>query len=815
MLSIKLIGSSKQEVGYYSDLGEDYYVDGGEPPGIWWGKGAEQLGLAGTVQSNTFRNILEGKSADGKKSLVQNAGRPSRRAAFDLTFSVPKSVSIARATADEQLARQIDQACDAASRKAFEAVQELCGFTRRGGAGMRSEPGKLVAAVFRHETARGLQDKVPDPNLHYHMVLCNLAVREDGSTGTFDGRMLFRRQMKMALGALFRTELSRQLEQLGLATHRPDNDRGRPASWFELSAVPKKVIQAFSKRREQILEWLKKHGQSGAKAAERAALSTRHNKCHFSRSDLRNAWRALAEKLELNSKQLKQHRVTRFPAASQKEAAQAVERGLEQVIQERGHFTETDLLRHSAQEAQCHQVGSEQVIAAVRELLKNENQIIPLQIVKGERRYTTQEILDIEKRLFASAARSVGNAQHVVVNRILANVIQKHETLKPEQAEAIRHITGRTGRIQCVNGMAGTGKTFMLGVANEAWQAVGFEIVGTALAAKAAQGLQDGSGIQSTHIHRLLWELKNDKRTLTERTVLVVDEAGMIGTRMMEELVSLTEKSNSKLVLVGDHRQLQAIEFGAPFRGLTERIGVAELQEITRQRQRWARTAVTELATGQSESALKKFADRGLLKISDDRVAAIEQLVTDWKIDFLKGIDTRIFAGTRLETFNVNRMCQQVLADEGKLSPDFAQAGRYQLHVGDRIVITRNNSALLVRNGTQGEVVGIDTAKNEVQVKIDGGFTVRINIEAFPHIDLGYCTTTHKGQGQTVESAFVLVGGPMTDREISYVQGSRARGNTRFYTDKVNGGASIQQLSDQMAKSRAKDLVHEYLIEAA
>ena len=98
------------------------------------------------------------------------------------------------------------------SRKAFEAVQELCGLSRRGSAGKRNERGKLVAAVFRHETARGLEGNVPDPNLHYHFVLCNLCVREDGTTGTFDGRALFRRQMKMALGALFRTELSRQCD---------------------------------------------------------------------------------------------------------------------------------------------------------------------------------------------------------------------------------------------------------------------------------------------------------------------------------------------------------------------------------------------------------------------------------------------------------------------------------------------------------------------------------------------------------------------------------------------------------------------------
>lgn len=153
---------------------------------------------------------------------------------------------------------------------------------------------------------------------------------------------------------------------------------------------------------------------------------------------------------------------------------------------------------------------------------------------------------------------------------------------------------------------------------------------------------------------------------------------------------------------------------------------------------------------------------------------------------------------------------QRIEADFGQIAVDFPD-GRRKV----KAVVTRNNSALMVKNGTQGEVVGINTARNEIQLRIDGGMTIRLNVELFPHIDLGYCTTTHKAQGQTVESAFILVGVPMTDRELSYVQGSRAKGKTRFYADKVNGGSSIQQLAEQMAKSRAKDLIHDYLIEAA
>lgn len=673
----------------------------------------------------------------------------------------------------------------------------------------------MLAGVFRHETARAIKDNIPDPNLHYHIVLCNLCVREDGTTGTFDGRTLFRRQMKMALGALFRTELSKQLHEIGIETHRPENDRAKKVSWFEVKAVPEKLISVFSKRRNQIVDWMKAHGVTGAKAAENAALKTRETKSHFSRDDLKRAWRKVCSRFGFRSTALKSSELTSNGTQETEDAKKAAERGLNELVNERGHFTETDLLRFSAQESQCQQVGIKEITAAVRNALTNEQQIVPLQIVDRERRYTTPEMLQIETDMFEAAKRAIGDGRHLVSNRTLVNEFKHCPTLRPEQSEAIRHITTEQNRISCVNGMAGTGKTFMLQIARKAWEAEGFQVLGTALAAKAAQGLQEGSGINSIHIHRLLFDIEKGRRKLSPKTILVVDEAGMIGTRMMEKIVSLTEQSGSKLVLVGDHKQLQAIDAGAPFRGLAERLGVIELKDITRQRERWARKAVTELAAGQSESALKKYAERGLLKIADTQDESITQLVKDWKADFRKGLDTKIFAGTRLQTHSVNEECQRTLFEAGALGKDSITIGKYRFHKGDSIVVTRNNSALMVKNGTEGTVESIDHEQNEIRIRIDGGLTVRINPDVFSHIDLGYCTTTHKGQGTTVESAFVLAGGPMTDRELSYVQGSRAKGRTRFYTDRLNGGADIQQLANQMARSRAKDLIHDYIIEAA
>ena len=235
MLSIRPIGCSAQQINYYANLGsEDYYVSGEEAPGVWIGEGAPELGVAGRVTGLQLRNLLNGHSADGSARLVQNAGKPNRRSAFDLTWSVPKSVSAIWSQVSQGERRQIEQACEAAVQKAAEAFQRLCGASRRGHDGVEIQEAKLAMALFRHETARGLPGHTPDPNLHWHLVVPNIAVRPDGTTGAFDARKLFRKNMKMALGALFRAELSKELLKLGLKSHRPLHPtRCDMVSWFE------------------------------------------------------------------------------------------------------------------------------------------------------------------------------------------------------------------------------------------------------------------------------------------------------------------------------------------------------------------------------------------------------------------------------------------------------------------------------------------------------------------------------------------------------------------------------------------------------
>ena len=263
MLTIQGISSSNDAVAYYSGgMGQqDYYEEGGEAPGVWVGEGAKRLGLVGKVEPGELKELLLGYSKDGKAKLVQNAGREDRKAGFDCTWSVPKSVSVAWSQGALRERLEIEACVRRALSRSLELVQEICGKTRRGKAGERVEDAGLVFALFRHETARGMPGEVPDPQLHFHSVLLNVVARGDGTTGALDARELLSPQMKLAFGTLFRVELSSELESLGLETYRPfDEEREKLSHTFELKGVTKEQRQAFSKRREAIQAWLKERG---------------------------------------------------------------------------------------------------------------------------------------------------------------------------------------------------------------------------------------------------------------------------------------------------------------------------------------------------------------------------------------------------------------------------------------------------------------------------------------------------------------------------------------------------------------------------
>ena len=825
MLSVApMAGSSRGE--YYVNLAqEDYYTQGAEPPGKWFGSGAEFLGLTGLLDKEKFIQILQGFDPENpNRLLVQNAGNPDRQSGWDLTYSAPKSVSVLWSQVDDLTRKEIEKAHEDAVKSAMSYLEENAAFTRRGKGGCIHERSTLVCALFEHSTSREL-----DPQLHTHALILNASIREDGTTGTILSKPFY--EHKMTAGALYRAELAYQLEQrLGLEVERKK-------SWFEIKGVSETLVKEFSKRRAQIELMLKETGFQTAHASQVATLATRAQKDYAPRDLLLQKWKQIAQEHGWNQTQA-QGLITKKPIARniEKEARRVLAGALNRITEQKNHFTEKDFIRYVAEESQGRGLGAELAISTARNYLSNSKRLVPLQAPQVTRtydqyepRFTTKVNLEMEKRLLDYVYKSVQPiAGKPVKNHIREELIAR-DKLTPEQAKAVNHITSDQGRIKVVTGMAGTGKTHMLKTAKEVWEKSGYQVYGVALAGKAARGLEEGAGIKSQTTTKLLLQhgvlpdmklnpikkaqmliagSKDPGRfSINKNTVLVVDEAAMLDTKTMSHLVKLTQKNNAQLILVGDGRQLQPVGLGGPFNSIAERLGDTKLTEIRRQKEEWAKQTVHSFADGRAEDGLKELNKRGFVKVEESRGNAIISLVRDWRKEGTKSPkDHLILATTNEDTKTINKLCQRESKNAGRLSGLRIPSDHTWAYKGDRIVFNENSKFYGVSNGSLGTITAVRPLKEQFDARLDSGETVSISWKNYRDFDLGYAVTTHKAQGMTVNNAYILAGGMMQDRELSYVQVSRARNETRIYTDKVTAGPNLETLAKQMKVSHQKDL---------
>jgi conjugative relaxase-like TrwC/TraI family protein len=532
MLSIGAMGHGQGQ--YYIELAqEDYYTAGGEAPGRWLGQGAAALGLIGVVEKEAFSHLLSGYAPEGTRALIQNAGDEKHQPGWDLTFSAPKSVSTLWSQADEATQRQIQEAQAAAVKAALGYLEETAAYTRRGQAGREREAAGLVVATFEHGTSRA-----QDPQLHTHALILNVGTRADGTTGTLVSKPFY--EHKMTAGALYRAELAAQLEQrLGLEIERRGN-------LFEVQGVSQALREEFSTRRREIEAVLQDRGWESAAAAAMAALTTREVKQHVAREVLLEQWQEVGRQHGFSQAQVQAllggpRQVRGLETARQ----DVLQRAVERVTEQDSYFTERDLVRRAAEEAPGRGLGAAAVREGVRALLQHNPEIISLGRVGPAPYYTTREMRDLEQKLLAQVEASREDRRHLLGPERVAQVLQAHPLLKPEQRQAVEQLTGEVGSLQVLRGLPGTTKTTVLGVAREVWEAEGYTVVGAALAGKAARGLQTGAGIPSDTLHRRLGELEKGTLRITERTVFVVDEAGMVGTRPMARVVEAVQQGGA------------------------------------------------------------------------------------------------------------------------------------------------------------------------------------------------------------------------------------------------------------------------------
>lgn len=783
---------------------EDYYTGAGEASGYWTGAAAGSLQLSGRVQPETLRAVLGGVDPATGEPLT---GRTSRRSVpgFDLTFRAPKSVSLLYGLGDMSTSTAVRDAHDAAVTAGLSYLEQHAGYSRRGHAGSEQVPIEgFVAAAFRHRTSRA-----GDPLLHTHVLVSNLGrTADDGQWRTLFGRCLYL-HAKTA-GYLYQVHLRYELtRRLGVEWGPVHN------GCADLAGVPDEVIVAFSQRRQQILEHMAARGETSAKAAQIATLSTRKAKQrHVEPSALGAEWLTRASALGFGPEQVAA--LTSRHLAEQVDVAQLV-RIADKLTGPEGLTAHTSTFaRHDVIRAWCDALpagaDSAQVQALADALLASDavarldganqqgtalssDQVLRRKhgsVVAADRdepRYSTPQMLALEQRTLAIAVARQDAGTGVAIPEAVEAALLKRPTIAGEQADMVRRLTTSGAGVEVVVGKAGAGKTFALEAAREAWQASGLQVLGCALAARAAAELQGGAGIASCTLDGLLDDLDHPRGgQLGAQSVVVLDEAGMVGTRKLAQLLDHVNAADAKLVLVGDHHQLPEIEAGGAFRALVDRLPAIQLYDNRRQVAAWEREALDELRDGDPSAALDAYKRADRIVVGHTAEAVREQLVSDWWAAN-RGSNHPDTVGVMIalrvsDVDDLNQRARERLAAAGDLTGPALQTphGR-DFRVGDRVLCLRNDRRLGVINGTSGTVATVELDTGTLRIRLSDRKCTILLPPAYlnaGHLTHGYAITGHKAQGITASRTWIL-GSDDAYREWCYTALSRGRHGNWIY----------------------------------
>ncbi len=794
MLSIGKLPPGQE--GYYLSVvahaAQDYYLDAGEVPGYWIGAGAERLGLEGRVGDEAFVALVSGVDPVSSEPL----GAVARRVpAFDLTFSAPKSVSVAWALTGPDVAREIVAAHEEATGAALAYLEREAVFVRRGPQGAEVLGGSgLVGGAFRHRSSRA-----GDPQLHTHVVVANATEGPDGRWSALDGRHLYA-QARTA-GFLYQSQL-----RAGL-TERLSIEWGPVAKGAaELVGVPAELCAGFSQRRAEIVAAAGRDATPGE--YQTATLATRPAKnAELSVPDLLAGWAERAEGFGWGPAEIgawseaalappdlfqpaglaqsqgspRSSEPASLRPSTESARADLVLGGLGRELTDlRSSFDQRHVLQALAGHAR--RGVHVDVLETLADRFLNRPDVVQL----GDGRYgpvfSTVELLEIETRMVehAVARRRAPLTSILNVDEVLAD----YPSLTAEQVRMVRAVT-RRGGVRVVVGAAGSGKTFALAAANDTWTRDGSTVIGCALAARAARQLQTDTGIRSATLDALLTELdRPDRPGLSPQTVVVVDEAAMVGTRKLARLLDHAEHAGAKVVLVGDPRQLTEIEAGGAFAALGQRLGTTLLVANRRQTDPIEREALAELRAGHVDRALDRLAGHGRVSEGATSTEVRDQMIVDWHHATARGDDTIMLARRRADVADLN---QRVLVLRDTLGertgPRIETNNGREFATGDRIITLRNDRKHGLVNGDRGTITNLDPTAGSIEAQFDHESRTRPVPAAYlavGNLDHGYAMTIHKSQGLTCDRAFVLVD-DQTHAEAGYTALTRGRHENHLY----------------------------------
>ncbi len=783
-----------RDLDYYEreviDGREEYLSEDGASPGLWVGSLAARDGLTGIADRDGLAAAFDGLHPGGYKLTAHETSV----AGFDLTLSPSKSVSLIWALGADGDARQVEESLYAARGEVERYLEANACFIRRGHAGAQVEPGSgFMGAVFLHRTSR-----LGDPGIHLHWTVFNVAEGPDGRRTALDARALYRE--RYTAEAIFQATLRRELAtRLGLVFDEMDRH-----GVAEVVGISGDMRRAFSRRRVEIVAEMERLGLRSGDGARIAALTTRRAKpAGITEAELRAEWRQRAGDLRFDLSAVPH--VPRAPELRVGDDELAAE-----LTEQHATFQRRDAVRAAARAAR-QGASLDEILVRADHFLASD-QAIPL----SDDRWTTPEIFRLEQRVLELAARPADD--RLAADRsCVAAAISARPSLSIEQRAMVETLCLDGGPLAVVIGRAGAGKTFTLEAVREGFQASGHRVIGISLAARAARELESGSGIASSTAHSLHAAVATGRVRLRSGDVLVCDEAGMLGTRLLAAFVEEAATANAKIVLVGDPKQLPPVEAGGLFAALDQRLDVIELTENRRQRDPEERAITAALRVGHSRAALERLDEHGHVTMGRNSDALRDQMVVDWWSHRESGHDVVMGAVHRSDVRDLNGRAHAVLEAAGQLGPLVAIVEEQRYCVGDRVLALKNRYDLGILNGDLGRITGADG--RGVHIYSDSGRELVLPLDYLAeHVQHGYARTVHKTQGLTCEVA-LLLGDDTLYAELGYTGLTRGSHENHLYAVAVEPsdaeGHDLSHVIRALDTSRAKTAAVDYLEEIA
>jgi conjugative relaxase-like TrwC/TraI family protein len=740
---------------------------------------------------------------DAYAEAATHAGRrvDDRDACFDLCFSDVKSGSLFYAGADAATRREYVEARQEAIKGALGWLEQHAVGVRRGHGGTEHLDGLgLLAIGYDHRTSRE-----GDPQLHTHMLVQNLTEGPDGRVTALDSKRLWAHLMtaERVYQQLWRAELSRRL---GLAfVEVADHEQLEIKGWDD-----KALRDAFSKRAAQVRAQCDAWGTSDTRTAREAARATRRAKDHSETEDvIYDRWRAELAEHGIGARTYAERlgRATGHPLTEDQQAALLEElAGPEGLTAQASTFARRDVVDQLARRLPTGTSATttlHELEGLADRFLQERAVVVARDDQLAEVRYSALGLVAWEKGVGDNPTARADAGCAVVAPEHLRATLEAFPTMAQDQADALADLTRSGAGVSLLVGKAGYGKTYVAGAAAHLYGLQGHRLIGTAPTGLAATGLAGEGFADARTVDRLLADLEQRRDHLDSNTVLLVDEAGMVGTRKLARLLEHAGRAEAKMILVGDDRQLSSIDAGGGFRGLRLRLGASELTQNRRQQAEWEQQALELVRRFQVEQAVSLYREHDRVVLAETKDELTRGLLEDWRQAFQDGQDVVILAHRREDVGRFNLACQQVRTGAGELDPDQRlQVADRSFAVGDRVVCGKNALKRLgVANGTRGTVVALDQEQRSLTIQVGDntdaagrgaaeGTTVTLPASyldgkgrpgAPRRVDLAYATTGHKSQGLTRWTALPFVSG-REDAQWLYVVLSRAKHLTRIYT---------------------------------